>query len=110
MSSGETTSAGRAKKDLGRWSGSAGRAWWLWECLVAIGVAWGMGGGYWHSFLTQSAATALPNDAAIRQSLQARTKVSNVFKSYTSIKVSKYMFGIKSDGLVEIRNRSLLVT
>jgi hypothetical protein len=37
MSSGATCSAGRQKKDWGR----------CWEGVVAMGVAWGMSGGYW---------------------------------------------------------------
>ncbi len=37
MSSGATCSAGRAKNDWGR----------EWEGVVAMGVAWVIGGGYW---------------------------------------------------------------
>ena len=40
MRSGATCSAGRAKKDWGR----AGRSW---MGVVALGVAWERGGGYW---------------------------------------------------------------
>jgi len=39
MSSGATTSAGRAQKD----GGSAGSCW---EGVMAMGVAWGTAGGY----------------------------------------------------------------
>jgi len=38
MSSGATSSAGRAKKERGRGLGIC------WKSVVAMGVAWGMGG------------------------------------------------------------------
>jgi hypothetical protein len=44
MRSGATNSAGRAKKDLGRAKKAWGMAGRSWRSVVAMGVAWGMGG------------------------------------------------------------------